>query len=191
MIQELLVVVGASLQIGQVAPFLVAMARGSAKPNIVSWCTWTVLTGIGSAAAFISGDRQAGVIVGANGLGTAAVVVLGFWRGYAKLTRFDVLCQVGALLGFATWPLLQGPLLAVIIVVVIDAVAAVATLYHAYRRPYEEVWLTYTLAGLGALCGLFALNEFTIVSSLYLFYLVVADMLISAVILVRRRMAAL
>jgi hypothetical protein len=188
MLQKILVITGALLQLCQAIPFLVEMMRGKAKPNIVSWSTWMLLTGIGSAAGFASGDWPTGVIVGASGLGTAAIVTLGFWKGYAKLTSVDAVCQVAALAAFATWPLLHGPVLAVVVAVTIDAIAAMATLYHAYRKPHEEVWASYAVSGTGSLCGILALNEFTIVSSLYLFYLVTANALLAAMILARRRM---
>jgi hypothetical protein len=130
------------------------------------------------------------MVVLANSVATGSVVMLGIWKGYARLTRFDAICQVTAFAGLATWPLLHTPLLAVMVTVAVDAIALVPTIRHAWRNPEEEVWAAYALSAGGAACAacaLLALRSYTLATWLYPAYLCAADALTAAIIMRKRR----
>jgi hypothetical protein len=189
-VRNAIVTVGTILNVAQIAPYWLAMFKKQAKPNIVPWFTWTLLTIIGSAAAFWHNDWQAGWVIAANAVGTGSIVVLGVWFGYAKMTRLDLICQGVALIGLASWPFFHDPTIAVITVVFVDIMAWLPTVHHAFVRPGEEVWQTYTLSMLASFCGLITLTAFSITNALYLAYLVSADIVLVSVILARRRLLA-
>jgi hypothetical protein len=176
-------VTGILLTLSQAVPYWVEALRGNVKPNIVSWFTWTLLTLIASSAALSEGNWQVGCIVLANALATGSVVLLGVWKGYAQLTRFDAVCQITAMIGLLSWPLLHTPLLAVIVIILIDAVALLPTVRHAIIRPREEAWVTYALAAAGSLCALVAAHTYTFTSVGYVTYLLLADGLVAVILL--------
>lgn len=181
------VVTGMLLSLAQTIPYAVGVVKGQARPNIVSWFTWALLTAIGSVAAWAEGDWHAALVISANCLGTLAIVVLGLKFGYAKLTKLDIFSQIVAFFGLSLWPLLHDSLLTVFLVLGVDILAWLLTVRHAFYKPYEEVWVTYAFAMVGSLFGLLSLQTFTVKSMIYLLYLVMADGLMFLLILYRRK----
>lgn len=182
-----LVVIGVVLSSAQTFPYVAGIIKGNARPNIVSWFTWSLLAGIGAITAFSEGDWHASVIISANCLGTLSIVLLGVKYGYAKLTKLDIFSQVIAVIALGVWPLLHDSLLTIFLIIGVDVVALLLTMRHAYYKPHEEVWVTYAFAMVGSLFGLFSIQTFTLKSVLYLFYLVFADGLMFLLILYRQR----
>jgi hypothetical protein len=172
-IRYILTILSSLLEALGVVPYWWAAWQGKARANIVSWFTWTLLTLIIAAAAFSSNDWRVGLVVLGNALGTSSVVVLGFWRGYARLTRFDVICQIVALLGLVSWLALHTILPAVLVTITIDAVALLPTIRHAWHKPAEEAWLVYALQSAGSLCALLSSDGHSLsghrLSSLYVY----------------------
>lgn len=182
---DALVIIGSLLEILGVVPYFLSAVKGEAKPNIVSWMTWTLLTLIVSSTAFASSDWRVGTVVLANALGTASIVMLGFWKGYTHMTRFDASCWVVATLGLLSWPLLHTILPAVLVTIAIDAVALLPTLRHAWRRPREEAWATYAMQAAGSLCVLLATSFHSSAALLYPAYLTLADGSVVIIVLAR------
>ncbi len=184
--RDTLTAAGSILEVLGVVPYWLAAWQGKAKPNIVSWFTWTLLTLIVSSAAFASNDWHVGAVVLGNALGTGSIVVLGFWKGYARLTRFDAICQIAAIAGLLSWPVLHTVLPAVLVSTGIDAVALLPTLRHAWQRPAEEAWVTYALQSAGSGCALAATGLHASTAIIYPAYLFAADGLVAAVAVGRR-----
>jgi hypothetical protein len=190
MIGEILGIIGAGLNFAVVIPYLIATRKGDAKPNAVSWLTWTQLTVIAAAASLTVGDSKAAWVLMGDALGTGLIFLAGLRWGYAKMTAFDAFCQFVALTGVASWIVLHTAWFAVLLVIATDVAALLPTLRHAYRQPDEEVTTTYLLSTIGSFCGLVTtLHSFSIQNGLYLAYLVVANSAVAATVTVRRRYA--
>lgn len=188
MMQTLLIILSTSLTLLSVIPYLVDIWRGKTKPNLVSWITWTLLTGIATVAELSAGEVTAAILTGFSAFETALVVVLGLTRkAYVRYERFDVVCQIAALAGITLWLLFDSPVIAVVASVTIDLIAGLPTLRHAWRSPHEETWQTFALAATASILGIFALENYTIVSASYMLYLAVANTIFTAVILFRKR----
>lgn len=183
--KESLAIVAALLVIAAVVPYLVDIVQGKTKPNIVSWFTWTILTGIATGAAFASGATHTALLTLANTVATGLVVILGLRFGVAKFGWFDVLCQLGAVAGLVLWLVLDSPVIGVIVPVAIDFVAVLPTLRHAWADPGEETWVTYFVGGVAAALTVISVTHYNLVSLLYPVYILCADGGLSGVIIVR------
>ncbi len=183
---DVLIVLGSVLAAAGVIPYWISALQGRARPNVVSWLTWTLLTLIVSSAAFASNDWRVGTVVLANALGTASVVMLGFWKGYAQMTKFDACCQIMAMLGLLSWPILHTIVPAVAVTIAVDAIALLPTLRHSWRKPYEEAWMAYGLQSLGSLCLLVATGFHGSAAIGYPAYLALADGSVVVVVLAQR-----
>ncbi len=183
--KELFLILSVLVTVGSVIPYIRDILRGTTKPNIVSWITWTLLTGVATVAEFVAGEYTTALFTGAAVLETGIVVLLGLKYGYVKYTRFDVVCQVGALTGFVFWYLFNSPVAAVVASVTIDFIGALPTIKHSWISPGEETWSTYALAGLGGLLAIFALSSYNWISLPYAIYIVAINVLLSGVLIVR------
>ncbi len=186
--QTLLIVLSTSLTLLSVVPYLIDIWRGKTKPNLVSWITWTLLTTIATVAALSAGEVVTAILTGFSALETGLVVAFGLIkRAYVRYERFDVICQVAALVGVALWFLFDSPLIAIIASVTIDFIGGLPTLRHAWRRPNEETWQTYGLSAVANILAIVALESYTVISMLYILYLAIANSAFAAVIIYRKR----
>ena len=181
--QTLLIAVSTVLTLVSAVPYIIEIIRHKTKPRIVSWFTWSLLTGIACAASFADGKVASGILMLAATVETMAIVVLGFAYGDRKFERLDIICQLGAIVGLLLWLIFNSPAIAVIAAVVIDCVGMIPTVKHSWQRPYEETWSTFFLAGVGAIATVFAAGVWTITSVAYPLYIVVANLLLTSLVL--------
>lgn len=185
--KDVLAIVGAVATLLAAMPYLVDIILKKTKPNIVSWVNWTLLTGVGTAAAYAAGEWQTAIQTFAVMVWVMSVVLLGLRYGIAKFTRFDAVCQAGAFAGVVLWMLLDSPAVAIIVVVMIDLVGALPTLRHAWIDPDEETWQTFVYAIVGPLMTIASLSAYSIESLLYPVYFLLINAVIATVVVYRRQ----
>lgn len=190
-IRTSLLFIGAALTISSVVPYLKDILAGKTKPNLVTWITWTLLTGIALTAELMAGEYTTAVIAAASMVATVSVVVVGILKkGYVHYSLFDILCQVSDLIGILLWFLFNSPIVAIVAVLAVDFVATLPTIRHSWIEPQEETWQTYMIGFGAAILGVFALNTYSWESALFPVYLVLINLLVAVVILSRRRKTA-
>ena len=180
--KDALVIIAGLITVGAVIPYILDILKGKTKPNLVSWITWTLLTGLATSAAISAGEIRTAIFTGAAVIGTMLVVLLGLRKGYVKYTRFDVCCQLGVVLGLLLWQLFDSPAAAVIASVVIDFIGAMPTIRHSWQKPHEETWLAYAISSFGGVLAVFSLENYNWVSLPYAIYIVVANIIILIVL---------
>jgi hypothetical protein len=184
--KEALAIFSGILVTASAIPYLVDIIKGKTKPNIVSWATWTLLTTIATVAAFASGaPRSAFLTLGAT-LATLAVVVLGLRYGIAKLTKFDIFCQAGAVVGLILWLIFNSPSLALGFTLAIDLTGGLPTLYHAWRRPKEETWQTFFVGMIASALTILSLSTYHFADLAFPVYFILFDLTVTLIIILRR-----
>lgn len=183
----LFLILATLVTIGSVVPYARDIIKGSTKPNIVSWITWTLLTGIATAAEIAGHEYVTAIFTSAAVLETAIIVVLGLKHGYVKYTTFDVVCQIGAIVGLILWQLFNSPTVGVIASVAIDFIGAMPTIRHSWLQPTEETWSAYALAGLGGAFAIAALTRYNWTSLTYAVYIVLVNIILSVILIGRQR----
>ena len=180
-------IIAALIATFSVTPYVLDIVRGKTKPNIVSWFTWSILTGIASAAAFASHESHTALLTVGSTISTATVVILGLKYGIAKFSRLDIFCQIGAIAGLASWLIFNSPLVGIVVPVCIDLVAVIPTIRHSWDRPGEETWQTFLVGATASIFTLVSITHYSVASMLYPLYLLVANGLVGVVILGRRQ----
>lgn len=185
--REILATIGVILTLYAAIPYIIDVAKKRTKPNIVSWGTWSMLTGIGAAAAFASGEYAAAALVGANALQTGSIVILGLRNGIAKMSWFDGFAQIGAIISLVLWLAYDSPAFAIVGVVIIDFFGMLPTVRHSWRHPEEETWQSFAIAFIAPFFTLASLTQFSLENTLYPVYLGLADGVVTAIIIYRRK----
>lgn len=180
-------VLSAVITIVSVLPYARDILKGTTKPNIVSWITWTLLTGIATAAEIAAHEYVAAIFTSSAVLETATIVFLGVKHGYVRYTTFDTVCQIAAIVGIVLWQLFNSPAIGVVASVTIDFIGALPTVRHSWRSPDEETWQAYTMAGLGGAFAIAALSTHNWISLPYAVYIVGINALLSLIIISRRQ----
>jgi hypothetical protein len=165
------------ITIASAIPYIKGILKGKTKPNIVSWITWTLLTGIATVAELAGHEYRTAIFTGTAVIETAIIVVLGLSRGYVKYTRFDYVCQFGAIVGLLLWWLFNSPAAGVIAAVSIDFIGALPTIRHSWNQPGEESWPTFAMGGAGGLLAILALTEHNWTSLTYPIYILIVNII--------------
>jgi hypothetical protein len=103
--------------------------------------------------------------------------------GEKEFARFDIVCQIGAIIGLILWFVFNSPAIAIIAGILIDLIGSLPTLKHAWEKPEEETWITFMLSGLGAAFTVFAASNTTITALANPIYLVIINFAFTAVLL--------
>ena len=85
------------------------------------------------------------------------------------------------------WKLTNSPLLAVITITIIDALAFYPTFRKGYYKPNEETIITFVVSLLKFVIGLFALEAFNLTTAFFPIALIILNGLFVGMILIRRR----
>ena len=185
--RDFFIITSAVITVAAVVPYIRDILKGTTKPNIASWITWTLLTGVATIAEFAAHEYRTAIFTSAAVLETAIVVMLGLRYGYAKYTKFDAICQIGAFSGFVFWYFFNSPAAAVIATVIIDFIGALPTLRHSWISPGEETWPTYALGGVGGSLAILGLTAYNWTSLTYAVYIVLINTTFSYLIIARSK----
>ena len=134
---------------GMIIPYLIAMVRGTTRPNVISWSLWTVVVFITLLAQIRAGAAWSSFLL----IGTLvanSLVLIFCMRGYgynrfATIEKITLLCAV---LAVVLWLVTSSPLLAMICALTADSVAYLPTFVKIIRYPYSETaWYWAALVG--------------------------------------------
>lgn len=184
--KDVIAIVAAVLAMASIAPYLIDILKRKTRPNIVSWSTWTLLTGIATVATFIAGEYRTALLMLGSTLCCGLVVILGFKYGFAKFSKFDALCWAGALLGIFLWFFFESPTLAIITVTTIDCIGIIPTIRHSWLEPQEETWQTFAVSAFASALTILSLEHLSIDGALYPIYLVLGNLAIVVAVIYRR-----
>jgi hypothetical protein len=184
--KELSAILGALLAAVSTIPYLIDIVRHKTKPNIVTWLTWTMLTTIAGSAALVAGEPKTAIFLYGNSLCTGLVVILGLRYGTAKFSRFDIMCQLSAILGLVLWLIFNSPTVGIVVPLVIDFVGLLPTLRHSWQKPDEETWQSFLIGVAAPVFTLASLTQFDTASLLFPLYLFFANSALVVTIVYRR-----
>lgn len=160
---------------------------GKTKPHAFSWLVWAALTAI---AFFGQQSDHAGPgawVTAATAAASIVIFVLAIKKGEKNITRSDKLNLLGAAAALALWFVTSDPLLAIILITIVDFLGFMPTIRKSYHKPHEETLVSYVLAGLKFVLAIMALDNYTPVTWLYPASLVAANLFFVFMLAVRRR----
>jgi YVTN family beta-propeller protein len=197
---SVIVWVGALCNVLFPIPMIITTVRGDARPSRVSFFMWTTEAAIAFAAS-----AAAGASVGALVVSGAAAAVLGsiFLATFVPQLRgrhvavnpapwwqswVDKLCLTVCALALLGWWLTSNPLVALILAITTDAVAAIPTFVRGWRG--EEDWFPYLGFAINAACAFVVITDWSLAQWAFTYYQLVVCVLLTLVPLVRNRPTA-
>ena len=169
------------------APYFRDIFRGRTKPHAFSWLVWGVLTGIAFVGQVVSDGGAGAWVTGFTAVICLIIFLLALNKGKRDFTTTDWLSLSGAGFALLLWFLTNNPLVAIILVTIIDALGFIPTFTKSYARPSEETIFTYQMSSLKYVIGLFALESYSLVTVLYPLSLVITNLVFVAFTLSRKK----
>src|SRR5665213_2349064 len=146
------------ITVASVIPYIRSTLARKTRPDFVTWVLWSLTSGIGVAAQYISGASWSVSVVIGNALACGIIMLLALSHGVKRYTYVETAALVIAFLAIMLWVFSSDPVLALVLAIAADFIAAVPTIVKAYRHPASESPWTFFAFGFAALLAL-AANE--------------------------------
>jgi hypothetical protein len=169
-----------------VIPYDRDIFRHKTKPHRGSFLIWSVLGGIAFFTQLAKGATWSLFLPGADTLATFSIFILSIWYGMGGLNKRDAAGLVLAGLGLVLWYFTEQPLVALLIVIGVDAIGTVLTLIKTWEDPHSETFSSWLLAALGGLFALLAVEKRSFSLLIYPLYIFIANGLVNIVIYIRK-----
>jgi hypothetical protein len=168
-------------------PYYRDILQGKTHPHLYSWSLWGLL-GILIIALQIKGGAGAAIYVTVTAcLLCFGVIILGLKHGKRDITRSDTVVAILALIAIGFWLIAKQPVTSILFTVVADILAFIPTVRKSWHKPYSETLSLYLTNTLRFSLALFAVKEYTILSSLWLVAWVIGNGLFTIMLVIRRK----
>ena len=155
-----------------IVPYVRSILRGKTKPERSAWWIWTWLMVVAFLAQAAAGATWSLLLTFSYLVCNIIVAWLSIKHGYGKFRVRDYLAVTFAVFGVGIWKETGRPILALLIVIIIDLVGNLLTMEKSWRAPYTENIITYVLGGLAAILGVFAVGSWDLAKVLFPVYAV-------------------
>ena len=178
------------LQLAASAPYVRDILRGTTRPQRSTWTIWTTLAFVVLASQWASGARWSLALVIGQAAACAVIWVLAMRRGVGGASPVEVALLGIAGLGIAGWQIADDPIIATCAVVAADLIGMALMLPKTYRNPGSETPSTFAIGAVSTMLALAAIESLTPALVIYPAYILVADTVLVALIVLRRRALA-
>lgn len=168
-------------------PYLLGTIKGVNKPHVFTWIIWSALTGIAAVAQFSGGAGIGAWVTAVTCIICIVITTAALRKGEKLITRTDWIMFLSGLSAIPLWVLTDDPLLAVIIVTLIDVCAVYPTLRKSWIKPHEENSFMYGFNIPRHLLSIASIQSYTVVTVLYPAALFVMNISMYLMLKIRRR----
>jgi len=169
------------------APYIWSLLRRQIKPHLFSWIVWSLISLIAYLAQAQGAAGPGAWAVGFSTVCCVFVALCSIKLGERHVTRSDWVCFIGALLAIPLWRLAGDPLLALLMVLVIDSFAYAMTYRKSWRSPYSENVVVYLVDTVKYVFAIMANDHYSLTTMLFPLYIILVEGGLAALILYRRR----
>ncbi len=168
-------------------PYIRDIIKGTTKPHLFSWFIWVIVTGSIYALQVSGGAGSGAWITLFLTLMLSVIFILSLKNGNKNIKKIDIVFLVLALLAIALWVLVKQPVLSVVLLSMIDMLAFVPTIRKSWNAPYSETLSLYLITSFRYVLAILALQEYNVLTLLFPAVWLVANILFSFVLIMRRK----
>jgi hypothetical protein len=186
-LKQIVSIIAVALTFIAYIPYYRDIIKGKTHPHIYSWALWALLTILIVALQIKGGAGAATFVTAAAGLLCIGVIILGLKYGKRDITKSDTVVAILALIAIGFWLIANQPVISILLTVLADLLAFIPTVRKSWHKPHTETLSLYLTNTLRFSLALFAVQEYTILSSLWLAVWAFANGLFSIMLIIRRK----
>jgi len=185
--KEILSAVAIALTLIAFFPYIRAIMQGKIKPHVFSWVIWGSTTFVVFLAQLEDNGGVGAWPIGVSGIITIGIALLAYIkRSDITITKTDWMFFVVAMASLPLWYFTADPLWAVIILTTVDVLGFGPTINKAYRYPYSESLLFFTLFTTRNLIVIMALENYSVTTVLFPAVIAATCVLLMTMVMYRR-----
>lgn len=180
MINEKFIILAALLHVSGQLTYIIHTIQGRTKPNRISWFMWAFAALVAFGAELHEGVGLQALMTFMVGFGPLLIFIASFLnkKSYWKITNFDILCGILALLGLLLWLITKDASTAIAFAIAGDTFAGIPTFRKAYRYPETESYYLYLTGYIFAGTTLLTIDNWTFATYAFPLYVLVACLLL-------------
>ncbi len=159
-------------------PYIRDIILKKTKPERISWLIWSMLGSIAFFSQFAKGASYSLVMTGAQTMGDLFIFILAIKYGLGGFLKRDIIALAGVGVALFLWYITKEAVIALFIVIFIDAIGAILTTIKSYENPTTETVSSWVLTGIGGLLACIAVGNFNLVLLAFPFYILLASLVI-------------
>lgn len=169
-------------------PYLIDVIKGKTRPHIYTWLVWGLITVIIFALQISDHAGPGAWVTLVAGTLSLCIFVLGLRQGDKDITRSDTLFFAAALFALGLWLLADRPLVAMLLLITVGMLGFIPTIRKSWNKPHTETISTYAINSSRHLLSVFALANFSLLTSLFPIAWGIANGLFVTLLLFRRHL---
>lgn len=180
-------VVSAITNTAGLIPYILDILGRKTKPERATWWIWSALSLIAFSAQIDAGATWSLAMTGAQLLAVVMIAFLSLKYGFGSFHKKDFISLLLAFFGILLWKVTDSPIMALIVVVLVDVMALYLTVIKTWKNPETETLVAWVLGTASGVCGLIAVGDWDLTKLIYPAYIALADGLLAWIIFSRRK----
>ncbi len=177
--------------IGGYIPYFRDIFAKKTKPHLYTWLVWGLTQGTATVALISGGGKWGAISLFVGTILVAVIFLLCFKYGTKNITRADTITLIAALVAILVWWQLDSPLLAVLMVSLIDALGYIPTFRKTFVDPTSETIIFWICMVTTDVLALLANSQHNVLTMSYLITLSVCNSVVAVIIFTRKRKLSL
>lgn len=142
-------------------PYIITILQGKTKPNRATWWVWAINGSILSLGNLAAGADSTMLPIICAVAAQLCIAILSIKYGEGGWNNLDRKCLIASGISFILWRILDYDLIAIILPLLVDVLAAIPTLKKSYLSPETEDLLTYILYTIGGLFTVLSIGSWS------------------------------
>lgn len=156
------------------------------KPHAYTWLIWGLTQGTAVAGIWYGNGGWGAIALTVSTVCVALVFLLSLRYGTRNVTKTDTFILILALLAIVIWWQLDNPLIAIIMVTLIDLFGYIPSWRKTAKEPWSETLTSWSISPFGHIFAMLALGEYNFFTLAYPLSIVAANFILVAIGLVYR-----
>ncbi|MFC1615812.1 hypothetical protein ACFL21_01615 [Patescibacteria group bacterium] len=149
-------------------PYLWNSLFGKTRPHAFTWLIWMITSGVAVTGLWFGGGGIGSIPSTISLIFVAAVFLVSLRFGKKDIKRSDIIALIAALSAIFIWWQLDSPVLAVVLVSIIDVIGYIPTFRKSFKEPWTETISSWGLFALASIFAILALEEYNLMTLSYL-----------------------
>lgn len=177
--------------IGGYIPYFRDIFAKKTKPHLYTWLVWGLTQGTATVGLIRGGGKWGAISLLVGTILVAVIFLLCFKYGTKNITRADSFTLFAALLAIIVWWQLDSPILAIVMVSLIDALGYIPTFRKTFVDPTSETIIFWICMVTTDVFALLANSQHNLLTMSYLITLSVCNSVVAVIIFTRKRKLSL
>ncbi len=185
--KEIFTTVGMIFMTVSYVVYIYSIYKGDTRPHPFSWFIWGLLTAIAFFAQVTDGAGVGAIITAGSSIISFGIVIIGYTkRKNIVISRSDKWAFTLSLLAIPLWLITDTPLWSVLLITLIDMAGFYPTFRKSWHAPEQESSMSFALGGFKHIFTVLALENYSIITALFPFSLVIMNFSFLAMLYYRR-----